>query len=857
MKSLFKIKTIFYIFTWTILAASVFLLFERKSIHQFSSEEGSTSMLDQNELFYLQRSCADSLFSWKAYAENMRIVQALVDQKKFTRQTNSSFNSQWLLEGPSNIGGRINTVLIHPQDINIIYAGCASGGIFKTTNGGLSWTPIFDSHSYLAIGKLVFDPSNPNIIYAGTGDPNISSYPFLGDGLYKSTDAGATWTHLGLSSSCIIADIEINPLNTAEMYVATMGIPFYKGNDRGLYKSTDGGQSWNNILFLSDSAGIIDIVMNPQDPNMLYAVGMNRIRNNSVSVAHGPDAGIYKTSNGGMNWTKLSGGLPMGNYSRISLAMSFQNPNLLYACYTDSIIAFLGMYKSTDAGSTWNQIVTSGLTDPFRDFGWYFGKLAVNPANDNELLLGGVDLHKSLDGGQNWFLGAPDWWTYDVHADKHDIVYYSPTTIFLATDGGLYQTHDGGIIWADIDEIPNNQFYRVTYSPYFPGIYNGGLQDNGTVENSASHIAPWQRLYGGDGFTMIYHPFDPNIIYFETQRGGIVVSVFGFDADATMGIDTTEERNWDMPYIMSSSNPNILYTGTTRMYKNYTGESTFWQPISGELIDQGFSNASRFHTISCIAESKVNTDRLYAGTSDGNVWTSPDAGNSWSNITGTLPDQYVTCIKASEINPALVYVSHSGYRDNDFIPHLHKTSNGNTWIDISGDLPQISVNCILTYPLSDDILLVGTDGGVYVTLNGGIHWERVGNNMPVIPVYDMAYQPVERKILAGTHGRSMMSYSMDSLVNEIDEPLSILFNYLKISPNPATNKITLTLDYLLDPNSSIEIISADGQQLKKIYPTVEMEIPIQIDDLADGIYFLRINSGNIHRTKKFIKIGVE
>ena len=851
------IGTVLY-FCFVALALSSFQPIKENTI-ETKIQSAMEKLEEPNDWFMMQRTYPDAAFDYTAYHAALKNISNEVNnrQNMRTKSIQSGWNAAWTTEGPGNIGGRINVVTVHPTNQNIIYLGNSTGGIFKTIDGGTTWTPIFDVQSYLSIGCITLDPTNPNIIYVGTGDPNISGSAFIGDGVYKSTDAGVTWTHLGLTAERIISKIAVNTLHPNIVYAAAMGIPFLPTPDRGLYKSTDGGTTWNQVLHISDSAGVIDLVMDPSHPDTLYAAGWDRLRNNQMSYVHGNHALIYKTTNGGVSWTTLAGGLPIGDYSRISLSMSGVNHNTLFASYSDTTYNLYKIYKTTNNGTTWAAIPTSTLNNPFNGQGWYSGGVHVNPTNDNQIWLCGVDLYKTTNGGTNWSLGAPDWSTYIVHGDMHDVEFFNATTIFITTDGGLYKTTDAGNNWTKIENIPNNQFYHCTYDPFNLGTYAGGVQDNGTTNGNASTLTTWGRIFGGDGFTILYHPTDASVIWAETQNGGIVISNDGGNtfSDGTTGINTADIRNWDMQYIMSHFSPDVLYTGTTKVYQNTFGSSPYWQAISPDLVSSSYTNDPKFHTITCVAESNSNASNLYAGTSDGLVWSSTNGGNTWNNVTNTLPNRYVTCMKTSYLNAGVAYVSHSGYRDNDFIPHIHKTTNnGTTLTDISGDLPQIAVNCIMTYPTSDNILFVGTDGGVYGTLNGGINWIRVGSNMPIIPTYDLQYDGNNHKILAGTFARSLMTYSMDSILTATDIKAPQNMVNISIYPNPTTDFVKISIHQSNSGNATLTILNSKGETISKTTIGTQQEINYPAKNLANGLYFVKIEGPTISETKRFVKL---
>lgn len=604
-------------------------------IEKEHKEEEDKNKFAADENFFIQRSYPDTVFQLEAYNKALQVAHRDYLMLKPLPGQRSGSALVWETEGPGNIGGRINTIAVDPSNSNIIYVGNACGGVFKTTNGGATWNPIFDDQPYLAIGDIEIDPSNPNTIYVATGDPNISGFPFLGDGIYKSTDAGLTWNHIGLTDQRIISHVKVHPLNPNLIYAAAMGLPFQKNNERGLYKSTNGGQTWQQVYFPSDSAGVIDLILNPTDTNVVYISSWNRLRNNAKSLTWGPDCIILKSSDAGQTWQPIMNGIPnAGILSRISIEISGSNPNLLYASVLDSTYDIQGIYKTTNGGQNWNAVAMNGLPpDVFMGFGWYFDQLKINPADDNELFVLGVDLYRSTNGGNTWSMAGPPWYTYDFHADKHDLV-FDGNTIYCSTDGGLYASTDHGDNWIDIENIPNTQFYHVAVSPHSNGLYFGGAQDNGTSSGNKSSINQWERVFGGDGFDIQFHPTVPDIFYVETQDGGIWTTDDGgfYIYDAVDGINDNDRRNWDMPYLISNFNANTLYTGTYRLYKSTTGNFPSWQPISGDLTQGPLGQANR-NTISVIEESKLVNGKLFCGTSDGKVWRTTDGGNTYTDIT--------------------------------------------------------------------------------------------------------------------------------------------------------------------------------------------------------------------------------
>jgi len=729
-----------------------------------------------NDYFFSVRNYPDDKPDLDAY------INQLTAQKSIKQNPNRRVAQQidWRLEGPTNIGGRINTVAFNPNNPDIMYAGTADGGIFKTTDNGDNWFPIFDDQLFLSVYKIVIDPQDENTIYAGTGDANISGIPSIGNGIFKSTDAGLSWQYIGLEETRIISDIKIHPNNSNIIYAGTMGLPYERNNDRGLYKTTDGGMTWEQVLFISDEAGVISMEMDFNNPDILYAVGWNRIRNNTESLTWGLDAKIYKTIDGGDNWEILEGGLPQTEFSRIGIAMSQQNPQKLYATYVDTTHSYYNTFVTEDGGSSWSAMENPYDIEPVSSFGWFFGQVRINPVNDDIIYVLGVDLWELSDNGNIWTTVTPEWWTYEVHADKHDLQFIDNQTMLLATDGGVYkgtETFGGYWNWEDVEDIPNSQFYRVAVSPHEELIYAGGMQDNGTSAGNFSMINDWPRIYGGDGFTVQYHPTNPNIMFVETQNGNIRyvdLNYYYYSENFNNGIDEDDRRGWDMPYLISQHNPDVFYTGTYRMYKTETGLNENWQPISDDLTD-GQILADRYHTITAINESPIEPDILMCGTVDANVWITTDGGVNWIDISAGLPERYITSVKTSPLNVNTVYVSQSGYKDNDNEAHIFRSDNqGQTWIPISGDLPNVPVNEILIHNTNEEILFIATDFGVYVSENSGQNWNYLGDNYPPVKTFDIEIDYNANRIIAGTFARSLMSFPLNSIIEQADNTAPVI-----------------------------------------------------------------------------------
>ncbi len=796
----------------------------------------------------------EEFFMMKNYPQSgpnpkeMHKVMGVIAKSKSSHQNRVG---TWVNEGPANIGGRINTIGVNPQNPDEFMFGYSLGGIFKTTNQGDHWEPIFDDLPTSSISDIVYHPDDPNIIFVGTGDHNISGYPVNGDGIYKTTDGGDTWSYLGLREAGVISEIGISS-SPDTIYAASMGIPFLRTPDRGLYKSVDGGTTWEKVLFVNDSTGVIDIEVHPTNPDIVYATTWTRIRNNRESTLISESAGIYRTMDGGNTWERLSNGLPSGNLVRPGLAMCKSNPDIIYAVFVDEDFQWEGIYKTQNGGDDWERVAEPGQSDlaeyALGGFGWYFGQIRVDPGDPQKIFLLGVGLYMSQDGGSTW--EQIDYFGDTPHADKHDLV-FAGDRIILATDGGGYLTDANDLFWKDCENNTTLQVYRLGKSKFEEGRYYAGAQDNGTnVGNSTSGIDNWAHVYGGDGFQSLFHPFNPDVYYFETQNGRISITRDGGISFSAGGEGLEGKRNWDMQYIMSPFDPEVLYTGTDRIYISRSDSTPYWIPISGILTDTLEPSSAYSHTMSTLDQSPLDEDVLYCGMSDGYIWRTLDGGDTWDRINGDLARRYVSDIKASPHDAGTVYASLQGYKDNDNTPHIYKSTDfGDTWVSIQGDMPHVAVNDILIPDFVENSIFLGTDAGVFYTNDGGIEWTLLGDNMPLVPVYDLDIHEVDgNKILAaGTFARGVFTFDLaqlEDLAVEGGAPK----NKISFFPNPASDNIYIRNATNL--NGSIRIIDLSGRVVQNL--PLRNTDKIDVRDIPVGEYALQITTGNEPVTHKLV-----
>ena len=688
--------------------------------------------------------------------------------------------------GPAFMSGRIADIAIDPNNENIWYVAVGSGGVWKTTNAGTTWKPLADKQPFYSTGAITLDPNNSQTVWLGTGENVGGRHVGIGHGMYLSRDGGKTWKNKGLKKSEHISKIIVHPTDSNTLWVAAQGPLWSSGGERGLYKTTDGGATWRQTMNLDEWTGVTDLLIDPRDPNVLYAASWQRHRNVAAYMGGGPGTAIYKSVDGGESWRKLKTGLPSSNMGKIGLAISPMQPDVIYAAI-ELDRKKGGVYRSANAGESWEKMsdTVSGGTGPH-----YYQELVASPHHFDRIYLMNVRVLVSENGGKDFYTMKES----NKHSDNHAMVFKAddPNYILVGTDGGIYETFDDTENWKFVNNLPLTQFYKLAVDDAYP-FYNifGGTQDNNTQggpsqtfnRNGISN-ADWFVLLGGDGHQPATEPDNPDIVYAQSQQGNLH-RVDRTTGEAVYirpqnGLDEPYERfNWDAPILVSQHDPKRLYFGSQRVWRSENrGDS--WNTISSDLTkneerlalpimgrQQSWDAAwdvyamSTYNTITSLAESAQDENILYAGTDDGLLHATKDGGATWSTQTvDKLPDvpatAFINDIKADMFDANVAYVALDNHKFGDYRPMLYKTTNGGkSWKSITKGIPEGTLIWRLVQDhVNPQLLFLGTEYGVYVSLNQGDAWHKFSNGMPTISVRDLAIQKRENDLVAATFGRS-------------------------------------------------------------------------------------------------------
>ena len=704
---------------------------------------------------------------------------------------------KWRSVGPANNAGRISVVAGVPGDPSTYYVAGANGGIIKTTNAGVTFKPLFDKQDIGSIGAIAIAPSDPNIIYVGTGEENPRNNASIGDGMYKSVDAGEHWTHIGLVNSDKIARIDIDPKNPDNLYVCGLGREWGPNEERGVFKSTDGGKNWKKVLYVDPQTACSDVAIDPSNFNIVYA-GMYTYRRWAWHLeSGGGNTAMYKSVNGGETWERLSGkdrelGLPKGDMDRIGIAVGTNEPNVVYVVSETKTEGEL--WRSDDAGAHWRTV----NRDPninFRPF--YYSDIRVDPGNENRVYSLSGSLYESEDGGQNFrTIGNA------VHGD-HQALWIDPLNpkrILSGSDGGWQVSYDGGKTFEVVNTFAFTQFYHINYDMQKPYMVCGGLQDNGNWcgpslgLTGAIRKSDWFTVSGGDGFFTVPDIAQPWMVYSDAQGGMINVTDTRTGTQKTIypypnRVGSVGDKmlnhkyrfNWNSPIALSVQNPGVVYFGGNVLFKS-SNHGMSWTVISPDLTTndpakQGDSGgavvvdntAAEFHcTIISIAPSPLDSNVIWVGTDDGNVQVTRDGGKTWSNVfknvPGLKPNAWIPTVDASHSDVGTAWVAADHHQDDDYSPYAYVTTDfGKTWKSVTGDLPVKAawVHVVREDPRNKNLLYIGTEMGIYASWDRGAHWTSLRGDLPIVPVRDIEVHPRDNDLLVATHGRGL--YILDDI----------------------------------------------------------------------------------------------
>lgn len=745
-------------------------------------------------------------------------VRAQVDESLF-----DAF--KWRSVGPAGAGGRVVDIAVAGEFPYHVFVATATGGLWTTANNGVTWTPIFDHESTSSVGAVAVHPDNPDVIWVGTGEANARNSVSWGHGVFKSTDGGKSWTNVGLEETHHIGRIVVDPRDPNTVWVAALGHVWGPNPERGLYKTSDGGRTWEKSLSINDRTGVVDVAMDPRDSNTLYAaayqVQRDAFAGGSPAVETGPDSGIYKTTDGGRSWKKLSKGLPKSDLGRIGLSVSRSNPNYVYAIVqTESTVGRGGrnfgspaperrrtaedggVFRSEDRGESWTW-VNSADPRPF-----YYSQIRVDPQDPMRVyILGNIAM--SEDGGENF-----ENLQINVHVDHHAL-WIDPNDsnhLVLGNDGGIYFSFDRGKSWDFNNQMAIGQFYSIDVDMRKPYYIYGGVQDycswggpSATRNEVGITNGDWHKIMTGDGFQARIDPTDYTTIYAEMQGGGLIrhdlksglnTAIKPESADP----DNAYRFNWETPIIISPHDHNTLFMGANLVLKS-TNRGNDWQEISGDLteatepVEADESQDSdepakvrKIGSLTTLSESPIQAGLIYAGTDDGLVHVTRDGGGNWANLTdrftGLPGRRWVSRIVASKFEECRAYVSFDGHRNDDYAPYLFKTDDcGENWTDLTSNLPRHgSVRVIREDTVRPDLLFLGTEFALFTSLDGGSHWTRFMSGLPTVPIADLVVHPRDGELVAGTHGRSAWVVDIAPLREINDQLLARDFHLFDTKP---------------------------------------------------------------------------
>ena len=680
------------------------------------------------------------------------------------QRPNSGITPQWVQRGPLNVQGRITAIAVDQNDDDVAYIGAASGGVFRTMDGGNSFTSVFDHSSALSIGAVALDPSDQNVVYVGTGEvnPGGGSMAYGGNGLWRSDDQGNTWTNIGLADSGSIGRIVVHPTNSNIIHVAVMGHIWNPSSNRGVYRTTDGGASWSKVLYVDDTTGCVDLVQRPDDPNVLLASMWTRIREPEVWVYGGINCAVYRSDDGGLNWSLEGNGLPApsAEIGRIGLSICQANPDVMVAIYSHAASeGFAGLYRTTNDGATWARTNDSDLSGSFATYGWWFGNVAIHPENEDIIYTVGFDDYISTDGGNSHAL-IPG-----MHVDHHDLAFGSGPTpkIYAGNDGGVYTSTDGVTFTKTTGDLPITQVYRIAISEVDTEAILVGTQDNGT-KGDFDGDGNFGHVWGGDGFEPVIQASVSNKFWVQSQYGSVWYTSNGGTSFSNALDGLSGRRNWNAPHAIDPIDRDTRYFGFDSVFRN--DGNTAWTRISGDLTGgPHLGNSGQVDgTLTTINVSRGDSGVIWSGSDDGYVHVTTDGGANWTNVSAGLPQRWITSVRPHPSEPAEALVSVSGFRWGETVSHIYRTTDsGQNWTGVDGNLPDMPVNDVMYDRNNPNRYFAATDIGVFQSFDAGASWNPMGTGMPAVVVNDFAYQHSTRKLFAGTYGRSVYEITIPEL----------------------------------------------------------------------------------------------
>jgi photosystem II stability/assembly factor-like uncharacterized protein len=753
------------------------------------------TLMNQSQLIkLLSTSCVCSFISISMSIGQQPVSPLEASFQSYRKmKAETSFNVDWISLGPTVNSARADVVQVDASHPGTMYVGFGSGGLWKTTNHGVSWKSIFEEQSSIGIGDVELAPSDPNIIYLGTGE-NLKkprNFTLPGTGMYRSDDAGATWRYIGLEDSWSIAEIAIHPSNPDIVFVCVLGHLWSKNKNRGLYRSINGGKTWEHVLYKDDMTGANEVVFAPSNPQIMYTSLWEVYPGIS-----GKNSGVYRSSDGGKTWTSCTNGLPAGpKIGRIGLTVSATNPAKAYALIdnlNNSRDHAAELYKTNDGGLSW----TKTHTGPFKIFpgiGWYFTDVYVNPQDDEEVFCLGVRLAHSMDGGKTFtFIGGQvthmtPGLAQGLHLDHTELWINpeNPNHLALGNDGGFYVSYDKGLSWVHYNNIPTGEFYDITIDQSDYTIY-GGTQDDATVYGPPKELNtrfpdPWQYVWidpwdGGDGCVTQVDPDDKSIVYYSRQHGDAMR--LDRSRDVAVSIMPTLPKevkdtllfNYMAPYFLSAYDSKTLYHGGNYVVKSVDRGDT-WKVISPDLSRSSIKEKKSV-AAGAIVESPVVKGLLYVGTDHGACWVSKNDGATWEEHSVGIANNYIRSISPSRHNTARVYMAMTGINYDDLHRYVYSSEDyGKTWKNISAGLPDEPVNVIKEDPANENILYAGGLRGVYITIDRGNSWSYLGTGMPATAVADLEIHESTMDLVVGTHGRGLYKTSLAPIQKMVSQKL--------------------------------------------------------------------------------------